>query len=92
VVSFAGAELLELLLLRSGRGRLAGGPAGVDDARIQPDLERVVRRKARTAVAHARTRDLQAQRHEEQRQRRRQPAHDDGDAAQAQDLPAGPPH
>jgi len=88
-----GAELLELLLLRGASG-LPGAAARVDDARVEPDLNRVVGRAARAAEAHDRTgrSPLHAERDKQQGQRRGQAAHDDRDTAQTQELPAGRSH
>ena len=86
-VGLPGAYLLELLLLGRGRG-LAAAP-GVHDPRVDPDLQRAVRAEAGAAVPDAAGHHHQPQRDEQQGQRGRQSAHDNGDSAQAEKLPAG---
>ena len=87
------AELLELPLLRRGP-RLPGAAARVDDARVEPDLDRAIRGAAGTAVphSHAAGGPRQAERDEQQGERRRQPAHDERHTAQAQQVPATGSH
>jgi len=81
------AQPLQLPLL----GQRGGGPrpAGIDDARIQPDLDRAVRAEPRAAVPdHGAGHGDHPQRDEDQGQRRGQPTGDDRDTAQPDEQPA----
>ena len=87
------AELLELPLLRGGRG-WPGAATRVDDARVEPHLEGVIGMETRAAPPDglARRGPLHAKRDEQQGQRRGQAAHHDGHPAQTQEIPAARSH
>src|ERR1017187_8020392 len=89
-IRLPGAELLELPLLSCRGGRLTGDAPGVDDARVDPDLDGVVRGGPRAAerLKNGRTcwRPPHPQRHEEQGPSGRQAPRQDRHPPQAHDL------